>query len=154
MTPMTAPLHADIAALLPRLRRYARVLCDNRDEADDLLQAALARALGGAVAWQAGGRLDLWMLRIVTGAWQAQARGREPAQGNAEAAPCGPALPRALARLDGEERLAIGLVLVEGLPYALAAQVLEMPTAQLVATLLRARAALQTQLAEAARRAP
>lgn len=44
-------LRAGIAGLLPRLRRFARVLTRNREDADDLVQIAIERALTHAGQW-------------------------------------------------------------------------------------------------------
>ena len=38
-------LRAEIAALLPRLRRFARSVTRHREDADDLVQIAVERAL-------------------------------------------------------------------------------------------------------------
>jgi RNA polymerase sigma-70 factor (ECF subfamily) len=59
----------------------------------------------------------------------------------------------AMARLPGDQRIAVSLVLVEGLPYKEAADVLDIPIGTLTSRLARARAALQTLLeAEGKRR--
>jgi len=40
----------EIAALLPRMRRFARALTFHREDADDLVQIAMERALGRRAA--------------------------------------------------------------------------------------------------------
>jgi RNA polymerase sigma-70 factor (ECF subfamily) len=55
---------------------------------------------------------------------------------------------RAVARLSEDHRIVIGLVLVDGLPYKEAAEVLEIPVGTLTSRLARARDALQAILAE------
>ena len=55
----------------------------------------------------------------------------------------------AMARLPEEQRLAVSLVLVEGLPYKEAAAVLEIPIGTLTSRLARGREALQKMLAPA-----
>ena len=52
----------------------------------------------------------------------------------------------AMARLPEEQRLAVSLVLVEGLPYKEAAQVLDIPIGTLTSRLARGREALQAML--------
>lgn len=52
-----------IAAEMPGLRRYARRLERNPDEAEDLLQDALERALYKSHGWR-GGNLAAWLRRI------------------------------------------------------------------------------------------
>jgi RNA polymerase sigma-70 factor (ECF subfamily) len=61
------------------------------------------------------------------------------------------AIQKAVSLLSDEHRLVIGLVLVEGLPYKEAAEVLEIPMGTLTSRLVRARAALQETLSEHAR---
>ena len=52
----------------------------------------------------------------------------------------------ALARLPEEQRVAVALVLIEGLSYKEAAAITDVPTGTLTSRLARARAALQTML--------
>jgi DNA-directed RNA polymerase specialized sigma24 family protein len=52
----------------------------------------------------------------------------------------------AMARLSEEQREAVSLVLVEGLPYREAAEVLDVPVGTLTSRLARGREALQTML--------
>ena len=59
-----ATINNDIAALLPRLRRFARTIVYNREDADDLVQIAVERALARSAQWQPDTRLDSWIFRI------------------------------------------------------------------------------------------
>src|SRR4029077_4937385 len=68
MAPL-AELHAQLVALLPRLRRYARTLARNVHDADDLVQLALERALTRAEQLQADAPLAGWIYGIVRNAW-------------------------------------------------------------------------------------
>jgi RNA polymerase sigma factor (sigma-70 family) len=168
-----AAFHAELAALLPRLRRFARVIVWRREDADALVQTALARALARSGQWQAGTRLDSWMFRIIKNAWVDEVRGRLgrerapglPAQDEhaAEASAEFPqqnmgqqdmSIVRAVAMLSDDDRLVIGLVLADGLPYKDAAEVLDLPVATLASRLLRAREALQSLLSDQARTVP
>ena len=54
---------------LPRLRRVAHALARDRADADDLLQAAVERALTRRDQWQPGTRLDAWAIRILRNLW-------------------------------------------------------------------------------------
>jgi RNA polymerase sigma-70 factor (ECF subfamily) len=56
------------------------------------------------------------------------------------------AVEDALARLPDEQRLAVGLVLIEGLSYKEAAHIMEVPIGTLTSRLARARTALQRML--------
>ena len=44
--------HDDLITWVPRLRRYARALAGNRDDADDLVQDTLERAWSRASLWR------------------------------------------------------------------------------------------------------
>lgn len=152
-----------IAALLPRLRRFARTVTRHREDADDLVQVAVERALRKFDQWQPGTRLDSWMFRIMQNAWIDEVRARSrrdevPADDTpAETAGVDEtgrhvarlAVQAAMARLPEEQRLAIGLVLVEGLPYKEAAEVLGIPIGTLTSRLARGREALQAVLGDA-----
>jgi RNA polymerase sigma factor (sigma-70 family) len=150
-----------IAALLPRLRRFGRTLARSREDADDLVQIALERALTRTDQWQPGTRLDSWMFRIMQNAWIDETRARERrAQtfvaeeegehvgvSTTEAQIDAIAVRKAVAQLNDDQRAVVGLVLVEGLPYREAAEVLGLPIGTLTSRLARAREALQALLA-------
>jgi RNA polymerase sigma-70 factor (ECF subfamily) len=149
--------------LLPRLRRFARTLARPPADPDDLVQTAVERALARRSQWTPGTRLDWWTMRIMKNAWidEARAGGRRPtvltapddlaavrdpaAAGQAERAE-GLSLAQAMQALPEEQRLAVSLVLVEGLSYAEAAEVLEIPPGTLTSRLVRGRMALMSQL--------
>ncbi len=151
----------DIAALLPRLRRFGRTLAHKREDADDLVQIAVERALTHSHQWQPGTRLDSWMFRIMQNAWIDESRARERRQqtfvdeeagenvgeSTNEAQMDALAVRKAVAQLNDEQRAVVGLVMVEGLPYKEAADVLGIPIGTLTSRLARARDALQALLA-------
>jgi RNA polymerase sigma-70 factor, ECF subfamily len=58
-------LYREIEALIPRLRRYARVLTRDVVAADDLVQDCLARALGKIHLWEQGTDLRAWLFTIL-----------------------------------------------------------------------------------------
>ena len=60
------------------------------------------------------------------------------------------AISQAMARLPEEQRLAVALVLVEGLSYREAADALEIPVGTLTSRLARGRAVLMKELADSA----
>lgn len=147
----------EIVALLPRLRRFARNLTRNPHDADDVVQIALERALTRISQWRSDTRLDGWMFKIVKNAWIDEIRSRkrrdevflaEDASSVEAAATTEDALSirAAMSRLPEEQRLAVSLVLVEGLSYREAADVLEVPIGTLTSRLARARQALQAAL--------
>jgi RNA polymerase sigma-70 factor (ECF subfamily) len=163
---MTAnAINNEIAALLPRLRRFARSIVYNRDDADDLVQIAVERGLGRSAQWEPGTRLDSWMFRIMKNAWIDEVRsrirrdalfapeeaGEHVGDGFAEAQQQRMAIEKAVSMLSDEHRMVIALVLVDGLPYKEAAEVLEIPMGTLTSRLVRARVALQELLSDQAR---
>ena len=165
MTLTATSLPAQIAALLPRLRRFARTITFNRDDADDLVQLAVERALNRSAQWEAGTRLDSWIFRIMKNAWIDEVRSRirrdavfAPEEAGehvgddfAEAHQQRMAIQKAISLLSEDHRIVIGLVLVDGLPYKEAAEVLELPMGTLTSRLARAREALQGLLSDQAR---
>ena len=160
----------ELVDLLPRLRRLARSLTGAAADADDLVQIALERALERRGQWRPGTRLDSWMFRIMKNAWIDEVRGRarrgrlagDSSEAEAVADPSAPsgelrleaqAAARALARLPEEQRLAVSLVLVEGLSYKEAADVLEIPMGTLTSRLVRGRMAIVAELSGEGRNA-
>lgn len=161
MADLSPTVRDDIAALLPRLRRFGRTLARNAEDADDLVQIAVERALTHSHQWQPGTRLDSWMFRIMQNAWIDESRARERRQqtfveeeagehvgeSTNEAQMDALAVRKAVAQLNEEQRAVVGLVLVEGLPYKEAADVLGIPIGTLTSRLARARDTLQALLA-------
>lgn len=152
-------------ALLPRLRRMARVMAWEPADADDLTQLTLERALLRRDQWRPGTRLDSWMFRIMRNAWIDETRSRrrrsqvfgssdlaelaaDPAVPSLEARLAASAVERALDALPEDQRLAVALVLIEGLSYQEAADCLEVTLGALTSRLARGRATLQTVLTE------
>ena len=66
---MPAAIGQDLVALLPRLRRFALVLCRSPSLADDLVQGACERALANAGSFTPGTRFDAWAFRILRNHW-------------------------------------------------------------------------------------
>ena len=156
----------ELLTLLPRLRRFARALARDAADSDDLLQVALERALKARAQWMPGTRLDAWMMRIVRNCWIDEARSRSrrartfapeedgelvgvDMQNEMEARAEMHAVDRAMASLSPEQREVIALVLVEGLAYKEAAELLDIPIGTLTSRLTRGRQAL-AQMLEAA----
>ena len=142
---------------VPALRRYANALTHNRDTADDLVQDCLERAIRKQALWRPNGPLRPWLYRVLINVWRnnLRSRSRRPAQVHIDdvadqlfvpaAQPGRVALTemaRAIEKLSAEHREALLLVVVEGLSYAEAAQVLEIPLGTLMSRLGRARSSL------------
>jgi len=155
-------LSEELVTLLPRLRRFARALTRNSDDADDLLQLAVERALTRADQLRRDAPLANWMFGIVRHAWIDELRTRArtervfaPEQTAEHLADTGQSVQvemlsvqDAMARLPEEQRLAIALVLIEGLSYKEAAHVMQVPIGTLTSRLARGREALQAMLGE------
>lgn len=152
-----------IVELLPRLRRFALTLTRHEDDADDLVQAAAERALMRLGTWRPDTRLDSWLFKIMQNHWIDQVRARRT-RGASEALDAVDhiagadgrhvtgvrqelqATLQAVLRLPEEQRAVVGLVLVEGLAYREAAEILEVPIGTIMSRLSRARAALEEAL--------
>lgn len=150
-----------LASLLPRLRRFAHGLARNGADADDLTQATAERILRSRDRWQVGTNFDAWAYRIMRNLWidtarsgQRQAKVLAPAEegesvgapGDGEEVVERRFLIRAMGRLPDEQREAVALVMIEGLSYAQAAEVLEIPAGTLTSRLVRGRQALVRML--------
>ncbi|MNT22213.1 ECF RNA polymerase sigma factor SigH [compost metagenome] len=61
------------------------------------------------------------------------------------------AVQQAISRLNEDQRMVVALVLIDGMPYKEAAQVLDIPVGTLTSRLARAREALQAQLSDTER---
>ncbi len=163
MTSATETLRREIVELLPRLRRFGRTVTRHREDADDLVQIAVERALTRADQWQPGTRLDSWIFRIMQNAWIDEVRARQrrdltfvPEElgeqvgvSTTDAQIDAIAVRKAVSQLNEDQRSVIGLVLIEGLPYKEAAAVLDIPIGTLTSRLARAREALQAILSTA-----
>lgn len=150
-----------LLASIPRLRRYARTLVFDAQNADDLVQNVLERALAHWRQFDPRRDIVLWLLSIahnahldalrrdrrldvlpperVTEALDAQ----QPLSGDAGLRLD---LNDALARLTIEQRAALVLVLVEQLSYAEAAEVLQVPAGTVMSRVSRARAVMRAWL--------
>jgi RNA polymerase sigma-70 factor, ECF subfamily len=155
-------VRGQIIASLPRLRRFARTLARAPHDADDLVQITVERALAKLDQWRPDSRLESWMFGIMKNAWidEARARGRrgrifvaeESGENVGDAAAEAHihvlTIQDAMARLPEEQRLAVALVLVEGLSYKEAAEIMDVPVGTLTSRLARGREALEALLSD------
>ncbi len=161
MSAIPTGFHADLVAVLPRVRRFCRALSRSSDEADDLLQTAVERALANTDKWQPGSRLDSWLYRIAQNIMIDWARSRSTRGETASldmveqvAGDNGVAIvegrsdlaqvAHAYATLPAEQRAVMTLVVLDGLTYKEAAEILSVPTGTVMSRLSRARAALES----------
>lgn len=147
--------------LLPRLRRFALTLTRREEEADDLVQAAVERALRRLDGWQSDTRLDSWLFKIMQNLWIDQVRARRSGIGQDVEASAAEAVAgsdgrhitgvrrelqatlAAVLTLPEDQRSVVALVLIEGLAYREAAEILGVPIGTVMSRLSRARAALE-----------
>ncbi len=145
-----------VAAEIPRLRRFARVLAKRADLADDLVQETLVRAIAARAQFATGTNLRAWLFTILRHVRAAAVRRdsrsptmpledvREPAvSGGQEERQAMRDLALAFARLPKAQQEALWLIVVEGLDYAEAARILEVPQGTLRSRLSRARDTLR-----------
>jgi RNA polymerase sigma-70 factor (ECF subfamily) len=151
-----------LVALLPRLRRFARSLSRNQHDADDLVQLVVERALRSLDQFVEGANHASWLFGIMKNAWidTCRARGRRaevalpedsgehPAVSPGDTDASLWAVSEAMNKLPEEQRLAVALVLVEGMSYKEAAAVLEIPIGTLTSRLARGRSALAAALSD------
>ena len=160
---MDAAFGEALVALLPNLRRYALSLTRRPDQADDLVQQTVERAIAGAASFDSVQRLEPWLFRIMRNGFIDQTRRRLSAgvqldvHDMPEALPTdpGPALEArlmlrsveaAMAALPTEQREILHLVCVEEMSYAETARILDIPLGTVMSRLSRARLALSERL--------
>jgi RNA polymerase sigma-70 factor (ECF subfamily) len=160
MTALVEQIRELIISLLPRLRRFARTITRNPHDADDLVQASIERALRHHEQWRPDSRFESWMFGIMRNAWIDEVRSRHrrdkvlaPEESgenvgdrSSEAHVEMLSVQSAMAELPDEQRMAVALVLIEGLSYKEAADVLDVPIGTLTSRLARGREALQRLL--------
>jgi RNA polymerase sigma-70 factor (ECF subfamily) len=153
-----AGLHREITALIPALKRYARVLERDVVAADDLVQECLCRALAKIHLWQRGTDLRAWLFTIlhnqhVSDTRRSLRRGADIAIEDAAPTLTVAAdalswlqlrdLEHAIASLPEGQRQAILLIGLEGMEYDDAAAILGIPAGTLRSRLFRARTTLR-----------
>lgn len=148
-----------MAREIPRLRRYALALINDPEQADDLVQDCLERAIRKRHQWRRHGSIRSWLYRILYSVFvnQSARRNRDRRTLTLEQSPALPSAPaaqehrvachdiaEAMARLPAEQRAALALTAIEGLAYDEAAGVLGIPIGTLRSRLARARDTLRT----------
>ncbi len=74
---MTASSHADLLQALKPLRAFAMSLTGSLDEADDLVQETILRALANAHQFRPGTSLNAWLFTILRNAFHTRYRKRQ-----------------------------------------------------------------------------
>lgn len=151
----------DLESCIPSLRRYARALLHHPDDADDLVQDCLERAIGRRHLWGGGATVRPWLFRIMHNLYVNQLRhrrrrpGQEPLPGAweepaAEGAQTARVTLRemesALAGLREEQRQVVVMVAVTGMSYQDCATALGVPVGTVMSRLARGRESLRQVL--------
>lgn len=140
---------------IPHLRRYARSLTSTVDEADDIVQEALVRAITKLDLFEPGSNLRAWLFTIARNTFISQIRQRRHLVPLDEDAPGPTTLPRqesgvalsemarAYGRLAPPQREVLALVVFEGMSYEQVGEVIGVPIGTVRSRLSRARSALR-----------
>lgn len=165
--PSLSSFEAELAAVWPRLRRFAHALARNQADADDLAQMTAEKAIKSFGQFQTGTKFDSWMFRICRTVWIDMIRSgtrrsahEAPAEAGAQVGfdprpglEAGIDLTTAMAamqRLPSEQREVVALILIEGFGYREAAEILEQPIGTVSSRLARGRQSLLAMLGEGA----
>lgn len=152
----------NLVALIPRIRSFARFLCRDATETEDLTQAALARAWRCRALYTPGTNMKAWVLTIVRNQFYSDKRRSwrvtelDPtvaeetlvAISNPSATLELDDVRRAMLELTDEQRQALNLITVAGLPYHEAAEICRCAVGTIKSRVSRARQALVAILAE------
>jgi RNA polymerase sigma factor (sigma-70 family) len=163
--PSVSPFDAELAAVWPRLRRFAHALARDPADADDLAQMTAEKAFRSYNQFHPGTRFDSWIFRICRTVWIDALRSRSRRAVHEAPSDLGENLgydPRpaaeaaidlktamaAMQRLPAEQREVVALILIDGFGYREAAEILEQPIGTVSSRLARGRQALLTMLGE------
>jgi len=157
-------MQQELKDLLPALRRFAYSLTGSMADADDLLQNTVERILTRDMPSDVD--LTKWAFRICRNVWIDECRARKVRRDATE----NPELSggqvtdgehqttkeiewsrvdAAMSRLPEDQRQIISLVAIQGMPYKMVAEILEVPKGTVMSRLARARAALSEALSPA-----
>ncbi len=156
----------ELVAAIPHLRAFARSLCNDPTQADDLAQEALAKAWKARDSFEPGTSIKAWTFMILRNqfysekrrSWRTAPLDMEMAE-NTLLANDNPTVPMellelrsALGKLPDDQREALILVGAGGMAYEEAAQVCQCAVGTIKSRVSRARRALETLLNEAGSR--
>ena len=150
-----AELELRLTDYVTSLRRYALVLTRNRDQAEDLVQETLVKAIAASDSWQPGSDLRVWLFRILHNTHISERR-RAKVRHDARLMLPEPVeetdptkrielqqVLDALEELPEAQRLPIVLVALKEMSYADAARTLDLPLGTFYSRLGRGREALR-----------
>jgi RNA polymerase sigma-70 factor, ECF subfamily len=153
-----------LPGMLPRLRAFSLRLCGNQHDAEDLLQGACLRGIERAHQLQPDTAPLSWMFSIVQSIWINELRARnvrsrstlewndnflrtvpDPVAYSLEDGLLNDEIMAAVERLPEAQRTVLRLVGLEGLRYAEAAEMLDVPIGTIMSRLSRARKTITAQ---------
>lgn len=151
-------VRSGIEACLPRLWRYALVLCRNATLAEDLVQATCVRALERQEQFRGGTNLRAWLFTILSSIWKNHLRAEKVRAGAGFEDPervliqdgesgfeTNNLIRRVLSEIEGlpeAQRQTVLLVYAEGFTYREAAHILDVPIGTIMSRLAAARGSL------------
>ena len=152
----------DLIALIPHMRAFARSLCGDPTQADDLAQDALAKALKSRESYQLGTNMKAWLFMILRNqfysekrrSWRQSQLDQEAAErtlvavDDPEAPVALDELRLGLGMLPPEQREALILVGAGGFAYEEAAEICNCAVGTVKSRVSRARRALHAILDE------
>jgi RNA polymerase sigma factor (sigma-70 family) len=164
MSSFVPTVRQDVVSLIPALRQFARRFCRNPNDADDLVQETLLRALAGIESFERGTRLRSWLFtimrnthhtqyhrekRMVPGLneWDTLLPTSQPGQ---EWAVRGRELKAAMNLLSDCQRDALERIVIEGQSYDVAAEASNCAIGTIKSRVHRAREQLAIRLGETA----
>lgn len=151
---------ADLTALIPNLRAFARSLCGDAVWADDLVQEAVMRAWANREKYEEGTNLKAWLFTILRNFFfnELRKKKRFRENNNADTAPENAVhesqlsslhlkdLVRALGKLPPDQREALILTSVDGFSYDETAEICGCAVGTIKSRVARARRELEEQL--------
>lgn len=157
-------MQQELTDLLPALRRFAYSLTGSMADADDLLQNTVERILTRDMPSDVD--LMKWAFRICRNIWIDECRARKVRRDATENPELSDGqvtdgehqttkeiewsrVDAAMSRLPEDQRQIISLVAIQGMPYKMVAEILEVPKGTVMSRLARARAALSEALSPA-----
>jgi len=148
---------ARMVSEIPMLRRYARHLSRSADQADDLVQESLARAIARIDSWEPGTNLQAWLIVILrniflnecrrakrqrTSLEQLKSAETSQVPASQEASLKLVELEKAFVSLSNDHRTVLQLVVLEGKTYEQSAKILNVTMGTIKSRLSRARTKL------------
>ena len=143
----------ELVALIPHMRAFARTLCNDRAQAEDLAQDALARAWASRDRFEMGPNMKAWTFMILRNqfysdkrrSWRSSQLDPEVAERTLVAVTSGTAnleldeLRRAMAMLPDDQREALILIGAGGLSYDEASEICGVAVGTIKSRVSRAR---------------